>query len=85
MTPATEPPIHVETLNGLASALQKVIKTEMRDSASLPPGGFIEQRMPLNSMNLGHQSSPPVHLSAEDVRVQFENEIARVCFASFRV
>lgn len=75
-----ESAIHVETLNGLATALQRVIKTEMRDSASLPPGGFVEQRMPLNSMGMLHQNSPPVNLSVEDIRSQFENELIRVCF-----
>ncbi|KAI6175775.1 Non-specific serine/threonine protein kinase [Aphelenchoides bicaudatus] len=82
--PATEPAIHVETLNGLASALQKVIKTEMRDSASLPPGGFVEPRIPLNAVVSGHQSSPPVNLSVEDVRAQFEAELSRVCYCVVR-
>jgi hypothetical protein len=54
----------------------------MRDSASLPPGGFVESRIPLNSVTIGmaHQSSPPVHMSVEDVRAQFDAEISRVGF-----
>ena len=78
---ATEPALHVETINGLAEALQKVIKTEMRDSASLPPSGFTDparNALASAAVTYAHQGSPPVHLSAEDVRTDFSSEIAKV-------
>ncbi|KAI6187157.1 Non-specific serine/threonine protein kinase [Aphelenchoides besseyi] len=80
--------IQVDTLGGLASALQKVIKADMRDSASVPPGGYtdptahVPMRTPAGSALVGttgaaRQLSPPAHMSAEDIRQQFDYEIAR--------
>uniref|UniRef100_A0A1I8A8P8 non-specific serine/threonine protein kinase n=1 Tax=Steinernema glaseri TaxID=37863 RepID=A0A1I8A8P8_9BILA len=57
-------PIHVDTLNGLASALQKVINIE-RDSSSVPPAGIHEALAPSrgaapNAPLSTRQSSPGV-------------------------
>ncbi|CAD5219336.1 unnamed protein product [Bursaphelenchus okinawaensis] len=62
-------PIQVDTLNGLASALQKVIKPEARDSASVPPGYDV------HATHTVRQSPPPNHISMDSVHQQFEQEM----------
>ncbi|KAK0399205.1 hypothetical protein QR680_002938 [Steinernema hermaphroditum] len=60
-TPAAQEAIHVDTLNGLASALQRVINIE-RDSASVPPTGIHDTLAPRSTVQnpslSTRQSSP---------------------------